>query len=179
MIVWWELVLSLLWYSGNGSLKHEQQCLKERLYSDSDFAFFKDIHDKIKPHRAWSVAYKHGHLIAQCKFVISLCTLVKPFDSDYKLLCHKCGCFYRDPVIHILTSCFRVASLRDELWCEIVNIGPIEFSVVLHNMDDTKLALAILSCDSDRFFDLNQDDSEKYSLICVSYIYKMCKNYDC
>jgi len=162
-------------------ISHEERCFQQRLNSDPDFTFFKEIHNSIEPHgphRAWKVALKYGHMITQCNFVISLCALVKPTEQNCELLCHKCGYFYNDPIIHIIATCSSVRSIQDELWCEIINIGPIEFSVVLHSMNETNLALNILSCNSDCFFELSPDDSERFSVTCVRYIYRMCRNYN-
>ena len=134
--------------------------------------------DSIDPHCAWTISRQHEHLRAQCQFIISLCAMVKPCEPGSELLCHKCGVMYCDPIIHIIATCSSIMPIRHELWSEIINIGPIEFSVVLHNMDDTYLALNLLSCKSDRFFDLSNEDAEKFGIVCVTYIYKMCKTFD-
>ena len=121
---------------------------------------------------------KHSCLTTQCRFVISLCALVKPSHDTPRNLCHQCGYFYDDPIIHIISSCSSINSTRDKFWCDIINIGPIDFSVTLHGMDNTTQALTILSCDSDRFFELSHDESECFAINCVQYIYRMCKDFD-
>ena len=63
---------------------------------------------------------------------------------------------------------FKKTKGRDELWCEIINIGPIEFSAALHQMDDLNLVMTLLACDSERFFDLSKSDSDLFSALCVS-----------
>lgn len=105
---------------------------------------------------------------------MSLCALLK--ENEHELLCHKCGLLHWDPIVHIIASCPSVI-IRDELRCEIINIGPIEFSAALHQMDDLNLVMTLLACDSERFFDLPKSDSDLFSALCVSFIYKMCKHF--
>jgi hypothetical protein len=50
---------------------------------------------------------------------------------------------------------------------EIINIGPIEFSAALHQMDDRNLVMTLLACDNERFFDLSKSDSGLFSALCV------------
>ena len=89
------------------------------------------------PHRTWTVLKSDKKLRTQCQYVVSLCALVK--ENEHELLCHKCGLLYLDPIVHIIPSC-----PSDELWCEIINIGPIEFSAALHQMDDLNLVMTLL-----------------------------------
>ena len=154
----------------------EEHSIMERFNIDSDFDYFKVIHKSVIPHRAWTIAKEHEHLRSQCQFVVSLCSLVRPHEP--KLLCHKCGSFYSDPIIHIISNCSSVYRIRDELWCEFINIGPIDFSAMLHQMDDINLALTVLSCDSESFYNLSKHDAELFSIACVSYVYKICKAFD-
>ena len=44
-------------------------------------------------------------------------------------------------------------------------------------MDDLNLVMTLLACDSERFFDLSKYDSDLFSALCVSFIYKMCKHF--
>ena len=158
------------------TLHQEEVCFHERLDSDSDFQYFKIIHNKTEPLSAWTIAFKHGHLTTQCKFEISLCALVKPSGENVRTLCQKCGFFYDDPIIHIVSTCSSINSTRDAFWCDIINIGPIDFSATLHSLDDTNLALILLSCDSERVFKLSPNDAETFSITCIHYLYKMCKD---
>ena len=158
-------------------IAYEEHCLiHERFNIDIDFTYFRLIQERILPHRTWTVLKSHKQLRTQCQYVVSLCALVK--ENEHELLCHKCGLLYWDPIVHIIASCPSVITIRDELWCEIINIGPIEFSAALHQMDDLNLVMTLLiACDSERFFDLSKSDSDLFSALCVSFIYKMCKHF--
>lgn len=94
-------------------ISHEERCLQQRLNSDPDFTFYKEIHNSIEPHRTWKEALKYEHMTTQCNFVTSLCALVKPTEQNCELLCHKCGYFYNDPIIHMIATCSSVLSIRD------------------------------------------------------------------
>jgi hypothetical protein len=39
--------------------------------------------------------------------------------------------------VHIVTSCDTLQEERDELWCDLINIGSVQVSVSLYNMEDT------------------------------------------
>jgi hypothetical protein len=149
--------------------------LHERFNIDTDFTYLRLNQERILPHRAWTVLKSHKQLRTQCQYVVSLCALVK--ENEHELLCYKCGLLYWDSIVHIIASCPSVITIRDELWCEIINIGPIEFSAALHQMDDLNLVMTLLACDSERFFDLSKSDSDLFSALCVSFIYKMCKHF--
>ena len=105
---------------------------------------------------------------------MSLCALIK--ENEHELLCPKCGLLYWDPIVNIIASCPSVITIRDELRGEIINIGPIEFSAALQQMDDLNLVMTLLACDSERFFDPSKSDSDLFSALCVSFIYKMYKH---
>jgi hypothetical protein len=156
-------------------IAYEEHCLHERFNIDTDFTYFRLIQERILPHRAWTVLKSHKQLRTQCQYVVSLCALVK--ENEHELRCHKCGLLYWDPIVHRIASCPSGITIRDELWCEIINIGPIEFSATLHQMDDLNLVMTLLSCDSERFFDLSKSDSDLFSALSVSFIYKICKHF--
>ena len=95
-------------------LDYEDYFLKERLNNDNDFAYFKHIHNSVEPHRAWTILRLFPCLKEQSKYVISLCSVIKPNGPDVDLLlCHKCGFFYDNPIIHILAQCSSVNTTRD------------------------------------------------------------------
>jgi len=59
--------------------------------NDIDFVFF--IHTMADcQHPAWTLGRKHPELQEQCRFIISLCTLVRPYNEQHTL-CDKCGRF--------------------------------------------------------------------------------------
>ena len=158
--------------------QHEEEHLQQRLSDSSDFDFFKRIHCKIEPHRAWTILRTNPYLKVQAQFVVSLCSLMVPEPLESELLCEKCGIIYSNPIVHIMTQCSSVLEIRDLLWMELINIGAIEFSVTLHQMDDTQLTLTLLSCNSDTCFELSKEDSNNFTVICLKYIYKMCKDFE-
>ena len=53
---------------------------------------------------AWTLGRKLPELQEQCRFIISLCTLVRPYNEQHTL-CDKCGRFFGDIALHITTSC--------------------------------------------------------------------------
>ena len=55
-------------------------------------------------HPAWTLGRKHPELQEQCRFIISLYTLVRPHNEQH-ILCDKCGRFFGDIALHITTSC--------------------------------------------------------------------------
>ncbi|CAC5382904.1 unnamed protein product [Mytilus coruscus] len=159
--------------------EYEENVLKQRLDSDRDFEYFKLIHNSIEPHRAWTILRQYPSLKFQAKFVISLCAVVRPSEPDAELLlCHKCGFFYDNAIVHILIQCSSVSSTRDLFWIYLINIGPTEFSTTLHAMEDTYLTLTLLSCNSNKFFLLEKSDADSFTYSCVKFINRLCNEYD-
>lgn len=154
----------------------EENLLKQRMANDIDFMYFKVIHNRIQPHRAWTILRMDPSLKKQSKFVVSLCTLIKP--QDELILCHKCGFFFDNPIVHMIAQCSSLVDTRDMFWTDLIAIGPIELSTSLHQMDDINLTLTILSCDSDKVYeDLHQDEKDNFTCTCIKYIYKLCNQY--
>ena len=63
-------------------------------------------------------------------------------------LCHNCGKFYNDIVMHVISSCDLTVYIREIMWCEwiqITMITKIECSVYLHALSENELVLVILS----------------------------------
>ena len=108
--------------------------------------FFKLIHPVIKVHRTWAVAKLFPELRVTAKYVIGLCAIVR--IEDEKLLCDKCGMFYFNIIEHILFSCDFIVELREDLWRDIININPIDFSVYMDSLTSLKFTAELLSCDT-------------------------------
>lgn len=156
----------------------EETALRHRMDSDDEFRYFKHIHDSITPHRAWVILRSNPSLKKQSEFVVSLCALMKPDDPDNTILCHRCGHFFENPIVHILTQCNSLMETRDIFWMELINIGPIEFSTSLHQKDDLDLTLTLLSCNSDKVDDnLQIDEKDKFTITCVRFIQRLCNEY--
>ena len=102
-----------------------------RVSSDPEFGMFIKIHPTIKPQRAWTVLKQIPELCENVKYVIDLCCMV--WLEPYQLLCDKCGTFFHDLIEHLLVACDYVINDRDDLWRDIINISPIQFSVFLDN----------------------------------------------
>ena len=148
----------------------EERRWRHRMSNDSDFNFFSLIHKNIAPHKAWTVARSFPKLRTAAKYVIDLCAIVR--TEENALLCDKCGMFFTNIIVHILCSCDRVLSLREQLWERVIAIDPIEFSVYLDSLSQDTFAAVILSCDAE--YELEEEDRIYFSQICTEYVYRMC-----
>jgi hypothetical protein len=48
--------------------------------------------------------------------------------------------------VHIITCCDTLQEERNKEWCHLINIGSVQVSVYLHNMEDIALLECPLSC---------------------------------
>ena len=81
----------------------EESSWRERTNNDIDFVFFSRIHTMADAQfPAWTLGRKLPELQEQCRFIISLCTLVRPYNEQHTL-CDKCGRFLEDIALHIIT----------------------------------------------------------------------------
>jgi hypothetical protein len=56
--------------------------------------------------------------------------------------------FYFNIIEHILFSCDFIVELREDLWRDIININPIDFSVYMDSLTSLKFTAELLSCDT-------------------------------
>ncbi|CAG2253602.1 MIZ1 [Mytilus edulis] len=117
-----------------------------RISCDNDFYMFRHIHSAIKPHKAWTIAKQFPELRVSAKYVIDLCSIVR--YEDEHLLCDKCGKFFLNIVEHLLVSCDFIQDKRDDLWQDIININPIQFSVFMDSLSAHEFTTTILSCNT-------------------------------
>ena len=74
--------------------------------------------------------------------------------------------------LHKMISCDALMLERDIFWCDLINIGPIEFSAYLHGLSDTDFLACILFCRTE--FDLNDVEVIAFRKACIINVYKMC-----
>jgi len=90
-------------------------------------------------------------------------------------LCHKCGTFYENIITHIVLECSYTLSVRDELWCDILNITDIMFSVYLHSLSNFEMIHVILGGNIN--YELPSEDEDEFRIKCVVHLYRMIKLY--
>ncbi|CAG2211335.1 unnamed protein product [Mytilus edulis] len=137
-----------------------------RISCDNDFYMFRHIHSAIKPHKAWTIAKQFPELRVSAKYVIDLCSIVR--YEDEHLLCDKCGKFFLNIVEHLLVSCDFIQDKRDDLWQDIININPIQFSVFMDSLSAHEFTTTILSCNTS--YELENDELTFFSKTCVQKI---------
>lgn len=163
----------------NAIVKHAVMCYeenkwKERMLCDTDDFFrFSLIHNKLKPHYLWKLAQKFPTHREAIQHILKLAVTIRNMRTQN--LCHKCGQFYTDTLTHIVLNCIACESVRDQLWCSIINISDIMFSVYLHSLDDQDLIHILLGgCIA---YELCKTDYEDFMLSSVLLLYKMIRQY--
>ena len=116
----------------------------ERLSNDPALSHFLKIHPEIAPHPAWIASKKYPELKFHANFLVRLCALWRP--GNMPGTCKSCDIHYRDVLSHVLCVCSKTETIRDSLWCRLINIGPIELSVYLHEKSDIDLVTCLMSC---------------------------------
>ena len=134
---------------------------------------FRHIHSAIKPHKAWTIAKQFPELRASAKYVIDLCSIVRYEDGH--LLCDKCGKFFLNIVEHLLVSCDFIQDKRDDLWQDIININPIQFSVYMDSLSAHEFTTTILSCNTS--YELENDELTFFSKTCVRHVETICRDF--
>ncbi|CAG2214579.1 unnamed protein product [Mytilus edulis] len=144
-----------------------------RISCDNDFYMFRHIHSAIKPHKAWTIAKQFPELRVSAKYVIDLCSIVR--YEDEHLLCDKCGKFFLNIVEHLLVSCDFIQDKRDDLWEDIININPIQFSVYMDSLSAHEFTTTILSCNTS--YELENDELTFFSKTCVRHVETICRDF--
>ncbi|CAC5394010.1 unnamed protein product [Mytilus coruscus] len=102
-----------------------------RISFDNDFYMFRHIHSAIKPHKAWTIAKQFPELRVSVKFFLNI-------------------------VEHLLVSCDFTQDKRDDLWQDIINVNPIQFSVFMDSLSAHEFTTTILSCNTS--YELENDE---------------------
>ena len=117
-------------------------------------------------HPLWKLCIEKPLLKNDVLYIMKLAVTMRN-QSDI-LLCHKCGQLHKDTAIHIVLDCTFVSKLRDSLWCNIININDIMFSVYLHSLDNYGLFHVLLGGQFD--FNLPPGDMDQFRSLCVKAI---------
>ena len=104
---------------------------------------------------------------------MKLCVTIRYINRQE--LCHICGSFYNDITTHIVLNCTLTEKVRDELWCCIINISDIMFSVYLHSLSSDSLIHILLGGPLE--FELSPEELESFRLSAVIIVWKMIKLY--
>ncbi len=152
----------------------EQEAWLARMDNDVNFYLFKSIHPVIEPHRAWCLAKSFPSSREDAKYVIDMCCVI--VNTDYELLCEKCGLLYYNIVEHLLVSCDLTRDKREDFWRDIISINPIEFSVYMDNLTASEFVCTVLSCNTK--FELCVDELLVFSKSCIYNIPRICKYFD-
>jgi len=81
--------------------------------------------------------------------------------------------FYFNIIAHILFSCDFIVELREDLWRDIINSNPIDFSVYMESLTSLEFTAELLSCDTK--YELDNDESMAFSKCCVFHVNTICK----
>ena len=74
-----------------------------------------------------------------------------------------------------MCNCQYISKTRDEFWISLLDIGPIDLSVTLHNLPDSVLITRLLSCE----LPINGDNTIEniYGETVIHYIHLLSKQY--
>ena len=81
--------------------------------------------------------------------------------------------FYFNIIEHILFSCDFIVELREDLWRDIINSIPTDFSVYMERLTSLEFTAELLSCDTK--YQLDNDASMAFSKCCVFHVNTICK----
>ncbi len=123
--------------------KKELETWRHRVSTDPDICHFQQIHPDVAPHIAWHVAKLYPELKEAAIFMVQLCAAWRP--GKVTGVCELCESDYPDLLTHMICSCVETETVRDNLWCQIIDIGTVDLSVALHNKADRDLVSCLLS----------------------------------
>lgn len=144
-----------------------------RMFNHVDFSRFLLVHNKLVPHQLWKLCIKFPENREAVHYIMKLIVTMRWLSHDE--LCHKCGKMYKDVAIHIVLQCCSTEELRDKLWCEIININDILFSVYLHSLDESQLFHILIG--GHFSYNLCNSDVEDFRMKTVELIFQMIMSY--
>jgi len=145
---------------------------RERIDADYSLRTFSKIHPSLTVHPAWYVAKENPAYRASANFLVKCCAVIRDMP-DVNTLCERCGNMYSDPITHAMARCDYLQDSREEMWLELINVGPIEFSAYLHSLSSEDFTICVLSCRP--YFTLETADTKLFAEIAVRYTHRLCK----
>ena len=155
-------------------LQTEEKEWKNRMEEDYEFDRFKRVHSKLHISVWRRLARKYKSYEKYVFQVIKLITTRNAGDLTFHC-CPKCGAMFSDIVQHIIIGCLFIQDSVNEMWDNIINAFPVEFTVQLHQLEDDEFVLAVLGA----VFQHDLDDSqyEMFLLMCAKHIGGMVDEY--
>ena len=128
-------------------LAYELSNYEDRTSADPDYCFFKSIHPSpFSPSPMWLAAKCVPGSLPMLSYVAKLAVCIDQVNCTQTLLCEFCGLFYKNPIIHVLTSCYYYSNERDRLWDFISNYCSVHLEAYLVNLSDEELVSVMLGC---------------------------------
>jgi len=121
-------------------LRHEYNCLEQRLSSDNEFLFFRILHPLFKPAVLYSVSKTSSFRGMQLTIARLWC---RPFQLAMNT-CDLCEHIYYDHLAHVLCECEVSSSLRHSYFHEIHTALGNDVKHQLESMDSIDMSLKML-----------------------------------
>ena len=123
-------------------MTYEQNKYVQKLGSDPEFVHFLHMHPAIhEPSRIWRAAQICPKWSLQLQSMAKVVTVSR---EAAPILCELCGRFYTDIVAHFVTACDSTHNEVEELWNFLSDELPVQFGVLLYNVDDLDFISIIL-----------------------------------
>ncbi len=90
-------------------------------------------------------------MIEKCRHVAKSIVKTDPSFCEIQLCCY-CGRFFTDMYYHIAIECDKTSNEREDMWDNIMNVLPVEFSSYLFNLPDEDFYCILLSGNPDTLF---------------------------
>ena len=134
---------------------------------------FLQIHPTLNTHKAWKIAHSTHLLKEQAHHVIRVRASWRPRSSQG--FCPLCKVQYSELLVHVINYCHYSSETRDNFWCSIFDVGPIELSTELHNLPDDKLSVQLLSCNPP--VNVDKDTAKLYTEVVIYFIHLLSQIY--
>ena len=82
---------------------------------------------------------------------------------------------YEDVYTHIVLQCDYTEQMRDRLWCQILNISDVRFSVYLHTNSDFNLFHMLIG--GNILYELSIPQLTEFRIMSINHVSKMLKAY--
>ncbi len=150
--------------------EYEKSKWRDRLDLDPDLVHFKLVHPVIEPHPAWTIAKTYPDFKVKCHAIVQLSALWRPGSVQGR--CVLCDVIFNDLLVHAVCSCQSRSDIRDRLWCDLIDVGPVDLSVMLHDKPDIEMVCCLLSCTPP--VTLCDAEKELFSKAVIKGLYDIC-----
>ncbi|KAK3093161.1 hypothetical protein FSP39_012054 [Pinctada imbricata] len=157
----WKLIVQ------NKVLQKEEDKWSQNVCSRSELLRFFFIQRELKPNKVVLLSYIFPECSKTLLYMLKLISLPK-----CSAMCEKCDCIVSDYILYVLIQCQSYVSEQDKLFDIVVNVLPVQKSILFFDQNDEEIVQNLLGGLTDVMIDIDDETYTEFILNVSSFLEK-------